>query len=252
MDYSACRTEFETNGFTTIRGFLPPEELLLLRSELDRYIRDVVPGLPDGDAFYEDRSRPDTLKQLHRIERDKFFADYLNHPRWKSAAEAMLGEPAATPKGAEWFNKPPRTKHITPPHQDNYYFCLSPPRVLTMWLALDEVNEENGCLRYVLGSHRHPIRPHSRTSTLGFSQGISDYTAADHEREIAVPAAPGDVLIHHGNTIHRADFNRSSTRHRRSFGMVFQAASCVRDEDAFQRYLQSSKAQHQSLGLKTG
>jgi len=33
----------------------------------------------------------------------------------------------------EWFNKPPATNHITPPHQDNYYFCLEPPNVVTIW-----------------------------------------------------------------------------------------------------------------------
>ncbi len=118
-----------------------------------------------------------------------------------------------------------------------------------MWLALDAVDEENGCLRYIPGSHLRGIRPHARTSTLGFSQGIADYGEADFKQEVPVPAEPGDVLIHHGNTIHRADANRSLVRHRRSFGMVFQGQCSVRDEVAFERYLQSSRQQHQELGL---
>ena len=81
--------------------------------------------------------------------------------------------------------------------------------------------------------------------------GRTDYGDADRAAEIAVSAEPGDVLIHHGNTIHRADANRSTTRHRRSFAMVFQGNSCVRDEDAFKNYTESSKAQHQEMGLKT-
>ena len=70
--------------------------------------------------------------------------------RW-SARTATCQEP-------EWFNKPPGTDSPTPPHQDNYYFSLKPPNVLTIWLALDPVDDENGCLRYVAGSHRdgHP------------------------------------------------------------------------------------------------
>lgn len=250
MNFSVLKDAYDADGFVVIRGFVPADELSDLMSHLDRYIRDVVPHLPDADAFYDDKSRPETLKQLNRIQQDGFFQEYLKHPRWSTAAEALLGE-SAWVHGAEWFNKPPHTNHATPPHQDNYYFCLNPPQVLTMWLALDNVDEENGCLRYLKGSHRRGLRPHNRTTTLGFSQGISDYGDEDFAHEIPIPAQPGDVLIHHGNTIHRADANRSANRHRRSFGMVFQGVSCVRDQQAFQRYTESSQQQHQAMGLKT-
>lgn len=250
MPAVAARTDFDRDGYVVIRGFLPPDELRRLQENLERYIREVVPGLPDADAFYDDRARPDTLKQLVRIEQDPFFAAYLRHPLWVSTAESLLGEPVQA-HGAEWFNKPPGTNHPTPPHQDNFYFCLAPPQVLTMWLALDVVDEENGCLRYIPGSHRLGIRPHHRTQTLGFSQGVADYTDADRAREVVIRAQPGDVLIHHGDTIHRADANRSTTRQRRSFGMVLQGASARRNETAFARYLASAKQQHQELGLKT-
>lgn len=249
MRPAELRAEFQAAGFVVIRGFLPPTELRLLDEQLARYVTDVVPHLSAGDAFYEDRSRPETLKQLHRIEQDAFFAEYLGHPLWSQVAENLLGERVRRPQGAEWFNKPPGTAHATPPHQDNFYFCLNPPQVLTMWLALDPVDEENGCLRYIPGSHLRGIRPHARTATLGFSQGISDYGDMDRQLEVPISAEPGDVLIHHGNTIHRADANQSPVRHRRSFGMVFQAASCVRDEAAFERYLQSSRQQHRELGI---
>ncbi len=167
MDFAALKSTYDADGFVVIRGFLPPDELGRLKDNLDRYIREVVPKLQDGDAFYEDKSRPETLKQMNRIQQDPFFADYLQHPLWVTAAESLLGESALV-HGAEWFNKPPNTQHITPPHQDNYYFCLMPPKVLTMWLALDVVDEENGCLRYVKGSHVLGLRPHNRTTTLGF------------------------------------------------------------------------------------
>ena len=42
---------------------------------------------------------------------------------------------------------PPGVDHPTPPHQDNYYFNLKPLNVV-IWLALDDVDDENGCLRY--------------------------------------------------------------------------------------------------------
>lgn len=250
MQYRHLKPAFDRDGFVVIRQFLPAEEFQRLRANIDRYIREVVPRLPDADAFYDDPTRPETLKQLSRIEQDAFFAEYLRNPLWKAATEDLLGE-ACDAVGAEWFNKPPATHHVTPPHQDNFYFCLEPPQVLTMWLALDAVDDENGCLRYVRGSHLLGIRPHQRTTTLGFSQGIFDYGKADRDGEVAIHAQPNDVLIHHGNTIHRADANRSATRQRRSFALVFRGVSCRRDEAAFARYLASAKSQREELGLKS-
>lgn len=241
---------YDRDGFVIVRSFLSADEFAKLQCELDRYIREVVPTLPDSDAFFDDKSRPETLKQMQHMQNDPFFHEYVNHPKWKSLAETLIGEPA-TCETPEWFNKPPGSNHVTPPHQDNYYFCLAPPNVVTIWLALDEVDDENGCLRYVPGSHLPPIRPHNRSNVLGFSQGISDYGDFDRAAEVRVHLQPGDVTAHHGNTIHRADANTSLTRNRRAFAMVFKGESCRRDEAAFARYMSGLKEQHQQLGLKT-
>lgn len=250
MNFDAFKSSFDRDGFIIVRQLLPAQEFSVLQSELHRYIHEIVPSLPDADAFYVDRNRPETLKQLQHMGQDAFFRDYSKHPVWVKLAESLVGEPV-TAQDPEWFNKPAGTKSPTPPHQDNYYFCLAPPHVVTIWMALDPVDDENGCLRYVLGSHREEIRPHSRSNVLGFSQGITDFGPADIEREVAIHLQPGDVVAHHGNTIHRAEPNASATRHRRSFAQVFRGVSCQRDELAFNRYLNQLSAQHSALGLKT-
>lgn len=242
------KSAFDREGYVLIRQFLPPTELAELSAQLDRYIREIVPNLPSESAFFDDRSKPETLKQMQHMEGDPYFAEYRNNARWNELAQFLAGEPCQA-QGTEWFNKPPCTNHPTPPHQDNYYFCLQPPNVLTLWLALDVVDQENGCLRYIPGSHRKGIRPHQRTTTLGFSQGIADYSDEDRRQEVPMLMQPGDILAHHGNTIHRADPNTSSIRHRRSFAMVMRGASCQRDQLAYERYLNGMRSQHQALGV---
>jgi phytanoyl-CoA hydroxylase len=118
-------------------------------------------------------------------------------------------------------------------------------------MALDPVDEENGCLRYVAGSHLHGLRPHGRSNVLGFSQGITDYGPADEAREVQIHLQPGDVVVHHGETIHRADPNRSAARHRRAFAMVCKGVTSRRNEEAFARYMAALRAQHETMGLKT-
>jgi phytanoyl-CoA hydroxylase len=249
MTFASYKADYDRDGFVIVREFLPPDELADLSTNLDRYIQQVVPTLADKYAFYDDRSRPETLKQLQYMSVDPYFERYRQHPRWRALAEALLGEPVE-PSEPEWFNKPAGTNHVTPPHQDNYYFCLRPPQVVTIWLALEDVDEENGCLRYVAGSHREGVRPHSASKILGFSQGISDYGPRDTQREVKILLRRGDAVVHHGNTIHRADANRSNIRNRRAFAMVIKGVSCQRDEEAFARYQAAVKQQHVAMGLK--
>lgn len=248
--FAEAKARYDRDGFVIVRQFLEPASLATLQGELDRYIRNVVPTLPETAAFYQDRAKPETLKQMQHMQEDPFFRDYVHHPQWRRLAETLIGE-STTCDSPEWFNKPPGTNHPTPPHQDNYYFCLEPPNVVTIWLALDRVDDENGCLRYLPGSHRLGIRRHDRSNVLGFSQAIVDYSDADRQHEVAVHLQPGDAVAHHGNTIHRAEPNQSSDRHRRAFAMVFQGISCKRDPQAFQRYQQALQRQHEMLGLQT-
>ncbi len=249
MNADNLKTDFDRDGFVIVRDLLRPDEFARLTGELDRYIAETVPRLPDSDAFFVDKNRPETLKQLQHMAADSFFNDYRQHPAWNQLAELLLGEPAAA-QAPEWFNKPPGSGSPTPPHQDNYYFNLTPPSVVTIWMALDVVDEDNGCLRYVSGSHHEGVRRHARSDVLGFSQHIVDYGPEESAREIAVALNPGDVVAHHGNTIHRADGNLSD-RHRSAFAMVFYGASCRRDEAAYDRYLAGLKQQHETLGLNT-
>ena len=181
---------------------------------------------------------------------DPFFREYTRHHKWKTLAETLVGE-AALCESPEWFNKPPGVEHPTPPHQDNYYFNLKPPNVVTIWLALDDVDDENGCLRYLPRSHLRGFRPHGRSNVLGFSQGITDFGPDDEQAERKIHLHPGDAVAHHGMTIHRAEPNRSQNRTRRAFAMVFKGVSCGRDEASFARYQDAVKKQHEQLGLKT-
>jgi phytanoyl-CoA hydroxylase len=183
------------------------------------------------------------LKQLIDMQKyNAYFDVMLNDSKFKKLAEFLLDD-AVVPKTLEYFNKPPRIGKPTPPHQDNYYFMLKPAEAVTMWLALEDVDAENGCVRYVTGSHLHGVRPHGRTQTLGFSQGITDFgTEDDQASAVAFPAKAGDLLIHHSMTIHWAEANRSE-RTRKAIGWIYWAESAQEDTEAKAAYQQKLKAE---------
>ena len=239
---------FARDGFVSMPGYLSGEAFDELRDNLARYIRDVVPRLPPTHAFFETPGDHATLKQMqHMQDEDPFFADLIRRDCFVELAKSFLGDDVVT-QGAEYFNKPPGLGKATPPHQDGYYFCLVPNQAVTFWIALDDVDEENGCLRYVRGSHRDGVRPHGASQVLGFSQGLQDWGPADEERETMCILKPGDVLAHHPLTVHRADAN-TSARSRRAMGLVYFAAGAQVDPAAQQRYQESLTQQHAGMGI---
>jgi len=244
--FETYKKNFDQDGFVFIRNFLLPQELAELEQNLNRYIAEVVPGLPPTDAFYETEGGPATLKQMQFMQKnDDFFKEFHLRRRFSDLAETLLGMPIVS-QGMEYFNKPAGVGQQTPPHQDGYYFNLIPSQALTLWFALDEVNEENGCVRYIPGSHKKGMRPHNLSSILGFSQGIADWTKQDEVTEVKGLAHPGDLLAHHCDTIHRADAN-SSLRSRRAVALVYHAAQAVPDLEAKARYLEASRKQRATL-----
>lgn len=242
-----AKAQFDRDGYTVIRGFLNPEEVEQFAQRIDFYIEHVLPHLPPHAAFYEEDGRPETLFRLDNLQdRYRWGHEVLHQPRFVELAGRLLDD-VAEPKGTQMFGKAPRIGKETPAHQDGYYFKLVPNEALTMWLPLDRTDEQNGCIRYVPGSHRGPVRPHGTSKVFGFSQGITDYAQADFDAEHVIVADPGDLIVHHSLTIHRADPNQSDRR-RWALGMVHYAQRAKPDIAAMETQKQQLREQWRDLG----
>jgi len=231
------KNDYDRDGYVRLPGFLNPDQLEELLSNLGRYVTDIAPSLPNTDVFYEDKDQVNTLKQLIRMsQHDPFFQRMMDDSEFTRLAELLLGRETSS-RNMQFFNKPPKIGLPTPPHQDGYYWMINPCEGLTMWLALEEVDEENGCVRYASGSHRKGMRPHSRTNTLGFSQGISDFPNEDDKAtEVVTRARAGDLLVHDAKTVHWADGNTSENRTRKAMGLIYFSDRAREDKEAQAAY----------------
>ncbi len=249
-DIHSLKDAFTRDGYVFIPGFLDKNEVDSISSKLTDFIKNRLSVMSSGHVFYEDKNDPDTLKQLQDLHTyDPFFAAILQGSRFEKIAGLLL-EDEVIGKNLEYFNKPPRIGKPTPPHQDNYYFMLNPPKAVTMWMALEDADTANGCVRYIKGSHLRGLRPHGKTQTLGFSQAILDYGEKEKpEDEVAFPAKPGDLLIHHAMTIHRADGNTSENRSRKALGFIYFGKSAKEDAGAKKAYQAALHAERFSKGI---
>jgi len=238
-------TSFRSDGYVCVDPLYSPTEIDNLNAEIARFIRDVVPTMPTAQVYYEDKADKTSLKQIQRMfDHDAYFRDLMENGPARRIAEEVLQDDVL-PVNMQYFNKPAGIGQPTPPHQDGYYFHLTPCEAVTGWLALDEVDEENGCIHYIRGSHRDEgFRPHGSTGVLGFSQGMTDFaTEDDRAREVSFPGPAGTFLIHHAKTVHWAGANRSKTRSRRALGFIYYARKAKTDEAAKRAYQAKLDAQ---------
>lgn len=222
--------DYEHDGVALVRGLLSSEEVRAIRGELDRYIREDLPDKPSDARTFEADER--TVRNLWRLElHNGFFRDFASREDLRALiAPLVKGEPVLA--GVETFNKPARIGSGVPPHQDNAYFCQTPPDMLTVWIAIDAVTEANGPVTYLKGSQRLGPLPTKPSGVRGNSIGLAGMPeTADDERLVAL-LEPGDATIHHCDTIHFSAPN--TTDHPRlDFLLVFRG-SHTRTDPALQ------------------
>ena len=101
------------------------------------------------------------------------FLDFARDPALLDLAESVIG-PDIVFWTAALFCKPGGDGRAIPWHQDGVYWPLRPPATVTLWVALDDSRIENGCLRYVPGSHMLGLLRHE--------QSAEDGLGAQHRR----------------------------------------------------------------------
>ncbi|HZZ42489.1 MAG TPA: phytanoyl-CoA dioxygenase family protein [Tepidisphaeraceae bacterium] len=233
MSNSDRLSEYEENGCIRIPGLLDAQALAATRSELARYIREVVPGLPAGDRTFE--ADGTTVRNLWRMEHhDAYFNSLAKQPAVLAMVRELVhGDPVLM--AVETFNKPARVGSGVPPHQDNAYFCQSPPDVLTIWIAMDAATEANGPIFYLKGSHRGGTQPHRPSGVAGNSMGLAKMPPHDEVDVFRGTLNAGDALVHHCQTIHWSAPNK--TDHPRcGLLMVFRGAHTVHDAKLKEAY----------------
>ncbi len=116
--------------------------------------------------------------------------------------------------------KPPFIGREKPWHQDMAYFNVPLDTVIVgVWLALDEVGPENGCMMIIPGSHKQGAVIHFKKR----DWQICD-TDVYNDGAVAVPLKPGSILLFHGLIHHGTPANLSAKR-RRAVQFHYRGAS---------------------------
>ena len=211
IDINQVQTDYERDGVVRISRFLSLAEAVAVREELDRYIRDDLASMPANARTLEKDER--TVRNLWRLEEHSAFFRALGEREDIKAVVAHLvhGEPLLV--GVETFNKPAKIGSGVPYHQDNAYFCQTPPDMLTVWIAIDAVTEANGPVFFVKGSHHDGMQPTRPSGVRGNSIGMAQPSTVPLSEQFCGLLQPGDATIHQCETVHHSAPN--TTEHSR-------------------------------------
>ena len=218
--------DYERDGVVRVRGLFSAEEVAEARRLLDDYIATQLASLPKGDYTLEADGK--TVRNLWRIEQhEPRFVAFATQPRLLELIGPLVhGVPVLA--AVETFNKQARVGSGVPHHQDNAYFCRTPPDMLTVWIAMDAATLENGPVYYVKGSHRWGMLPSKKSGVAGNSMGLAEPPTVPLVEQLCGTLEPGDALIHHCQTIHHSAPNRSD-HSRLGLLLVYRGAHTERD-----------------------
>jgi hypothetical protein len=236
---------FAADGFTRVARITTDAELAWLGEVYDLLFSERTAAVPGG---YFDLARPyesagpDLLPQIlfpeARVPALRQTAYWRNA---RALAARLLGaEPALLHGWGHMIRKPAHVGAALPWHQDEAYWDPAfDYAALGCWMPLDPATPESGCLRFIPGSQRGPVRAHHHVGDDPAVHALETHDV-DASRAVDVPLAPGGASFHHCRTLHGSGPNQSA-RVRRAFAIEWQLAPVRRAVPASRPWVDEGK-----------
>lgn len=224
-------TFFSNNGYLIVENILTPEEISYYRKIYEDFLSNQI----DASRYRSDLGahvNEDGTQAASKVERitqimlvSRLFPSILDmplHKKTQAIAKQLLGNDMDLDFDM-LIDKAPHSATATPWHQDcSYWITMPDTRAVSCWTALDDAYIDNGCMWYVGGSHRLPIRPHRPAGKGG---GALECDATEAEAT-CIEIKAGSSVWHHGGTVHYSRGNTTDLR-RRAFINNFRPAAMI-------------------------
>jgi phytanoyl-CoA hydroxylase len=231
-------SHYHREGYLIVKWLLSKEDTVELytfaeRSRLQKENVTKKVEVTDENPLGEEFAQATRIHMLSRL--DTVAERGMLNPRILDVTEALIGPDVYALQSMLFLNPPGKGGQGW--HQDSCYIKTHPDTLVGAWIALEQADEENGCLWVVPGSNHEPIYPpdeigggnvHALDSfgDLNAVQNVSHLddnintlsnVVANYPPPISVPLNPGDVLFFHSHLLHRSFPNKTTDRFRRSY-----------------------------------
>lgn len=138
--------------------------------------------------------------------------DLVCHPRLLDYVEDLIG-PNVICTMTHYFSKNPTDSKAVYWHQDAQFWPLTPSKVVTAWIAIDDVDEANGAMQLWPGTHQRGVIPFEYVTDQ--ENGVLNEHVHDPERfgaPVSVALRAGQLSLHTDMLLHGSLPNRSGRR----------------------------------------
>ena len=207
--------KFGHDGYLVVPSFLTSGELGDVKTDIDRVGREKAALTRDEGGFNLEKEggnafdlsqpalRPGLLRKIQgAVAYVPAVKRVFTSPKMLDCMEDIMG-PNLYYHSSKVMFKPPRGGSPKPWHQDAAYWKSYEPNQVTVWIAIDDATEENGCVWAIPGSHRLGRIPHVQQE-LQVPESKIDLTKA-----APVPVPAGGLLIFHSLVLHMSKANTS-------------------------------------------
>ena len=211
---------FQRQGYLKIPHRVIEEDHLqrLVRSYDQIFNGEGVRNLSETESTTEEAVETEDEKMLKvggMWKRSEDFRQLVYHMPLLDIVESLIGGSVQLFED-EALYKPANNGGPIPWHQDNGYWRCQPADLVSIWIALDDVDEENGCMYVIPGSHMSGQMKHSRSKTDdGNTSKILLTTQIDESKAVPIPLSAGYAMVFHCLTLH-ATLPNCSSRDRRA------------------------------------
>ena len=209
---SAQIEHFNRHGFVSPLPGFSGAEIHKQRQYFDKLLQQLSDRPEKGDAHFGGEDKRDSIQ----------YSLNCYHTKLRGIWETMYAEPllrgvrdllgdAVVAWATHYFCKLPGDGKAVSFHQDASYWGLTPAKTVTVWLALDDTDEENGAMQFLPGSHKvgHiPWKESSEESVL--NQQIEDISV--FEKPFSNNLKAGEFSLHSSLLVHGSPKNQSSRR----------------------------------------
>jgi phytanoyl-CoA hydroxylase len=184
----------------------------------------------EDDAFDETgqlrQSKNDSLNKMgHAMhDLDPVFNAFSRTPEL-AAVTSSLGYTEPGIIQSMYIFKPPRIGGEVTCHQDSTFIYTEPESCTGFWFALEDATIENGCMHFIPGAHKMPLKQRNYRRDDGkFVIETIDDTPWPEERKLPAEAKAGTLVIFDGRMPHLSGPNLSArSRHAYTLHVIDQS-----------------------------
>jgi ectoine hydroxylase-related dioxygenase (phytanoyl-CoA dioxygenase family) len=206
---------------------------VLTKNQITKYHEDgfVIPDftMPESDLLEIEDKHNQLINKFPEYQnycpavllKDESFLKFCLNKKILDFVAQLVGKNFAL-WNSSFFAKPAHNGFETPWHQDGQYWPINPLATCTVWLAIDDATEDNGCLSFIKGSHKDKrIKEHSRNNknNLTLHQEI-DKNQYDVSKSFNLILKRGQISLHDVYMVHGSKENKSPNP-RRAMTMRF-------------------------------